>query len=355
MTISNRILGGVGAGAVLLAALSFGAQAQEKQKINVLMANERTTSLYGAFVAQELGIYDDLGIEVNLLSSATTVPYVAFLANGDADLVMLDSAQVYQALNAQQPISVIYEVQQYASEAIIVESNSPIQSLTDLPGKTIGLASDRDQVTAVIALNSVDLSINDVSTVVVGESGPILAASLKNGQVDAFAGSQPDLAAVEANGVTFRNITPAAVSEVPGNSYVIWNDRKEELRDVVTKFLLGWSMGNHAGVIDTKAVAAMAKKNIPEQWENLAVGLKLLDTSVYKTGLVRTRLRGETQPDVWQRIQDPYIKIGEISGPIDPATFLDDSFIEGANAYKTADLKARLAKWKEANADILLP
>src|SRR5690349_19379267 len=74
-------------------------------RINFLSANERTASIYPQQVAQELGFFAAEGLEVNFLSSATTVPYIAFLSNSDADLVMLDSAQVFQAVNAQQPIS----------------------------------------------------------------------------------------------------------------------------------------------------------------------------------------------------------------------------------------------------------
>ena len=42
----------------------------------------------------------------------------------------------------------------------------------------------------------------------------------------------------------------------------------------------------------------------------------------------------------------------EIPGRLDPATFLDDSFIDGASDYETAEVKTAIAKWKEANKDI---
>jgi NitT/TauT family transport system substrate-binding protein len=114
-------------------------------------------------------------------------------------------------------------------------------------------------------------------------------------------------------------------------------------------------MAMHAGVIDTKTMAAICKKNVPEQWENIDLGLALLDFAVYRTNLVRTLKRGELQPDLWERVQAPYIKLGELPGPLDPATFLDDSFIDGASDYETAEVKQGIAKWKEANKDILLP
>ena len=46
-------------------------------------------------------------------------------------------------------------------------ADSPIQGLVDLKGTTIGLASDRDQLTTIIALESVGMDISEVETVVV--------------------------------------------------------------------------------------------------------------------------------------------------------------------------------------------
>src|SRR5690606_29292310 len=143
-----------------------------------------------------------------------------------------------------------------------------------------------------------------------------------------------------------RNITPPSASENPGNSFVILNSRKEELREPLTKFLRAYSKGNNAGLLGYKTVASIARKYRPDQFENLAAGYKLLDTAVYETTLVRTRMRGEPQPDVWENIQPPYIKLGELKEYIDPATFLDDSFIEGANDYKTSEVKEALAEWR---------
>ena len=331
------------------------ASSQALDTINFLSANERTTSIYPQQVAQELGFFEAEGLEVNFLASATTIPYVAFLSNGDADLVMLDSAQVFQAVNTKQPISVIYEVMQFAPEGIAVKADSPIVGLADLKGKTVGLASDRDQITTIISLETVGLSIDDVTTVVVGDQGPILARSMIGGQIDAFAGGSNDLAAIEANDVAIRNITPAAVSQNPGNSIVIWNGRKDELRDSVTRFLRAWSMANMAAVLDIKTVAAIMNKTIPEQWENAPVGMKLMETATYKTNLRRTRDFGEPQSDVWVKVQAPYIKLGEIDGPLDPVDFVDASFIKAANEFTTDQVKAALAKWKQENPDALLP
>ena len=180
-TLSGR-LGRLLACVATLAALSVAAptQAQDKKPINVLLPNENTTTLFPSIVARELGFFEDEGLDVTLLASDTTIPYVAFLMNNQADLVMLDAPQTFQAVKAQQPVAVVFEGMQYAPEVMIVREDSPIQSVADLRGKTIGLASDRDQITAQVALDTAGITIDEVETVVVGDSGPVLARAVRD-------------------------------------------------------------------------------------------------------------------------------------------------------------------------------
>ena len=257
-TLSGR-LGRLLACVAMVAALSVAApmQAQDKKPINVLLPNENTTTLFPSTVARELGFFEDEGLDVTLLASDTTIPYVAFLMNNQADLVMLDAPQTFQAVNAQQPVAVVFEGMQYAPEVMIVREDSPIQSVADLRGKTIGLASDRDQITAQVALDTAGITIDEVQTVVVGDFGPVLARAVRDNTVDVVAAAANDLTVLEANDIPSRDITPPEVSENPANSFVIDKARIEELRPVVTAFLRAWAKGAEAAKIDRDAVAAM--------------------------------------------------------------------------------------------------
>jgi NitT/TauT family transport system substrate-binding protein len=326
----------------MAAALSVPAEAQELKPFTVLLSNENSTTLFPSTVARELGFFEAEGIDLTILASDTTIPYVAFLMNNQADLVMLDAPQTFQAVNAKYDVAVVFEGMQYAPEVLIVREDSPIQSVADLRGKTIGLASDRDQVTAQVALDTVGITIDEVETVVVGDSGPVLARAVRDSQVDVVAAAANDLTVLRANDIPSRDITPPEVSENPANSLVINKARIEELRPVVT------------GKIDRDAVAAMLRKNIPEEWEVEEGGQALLDASM-KMILPQTPKHGQPQPEVWSGIQGPYQKFGVIEGEIDPATFLDTSFYEAANEFDPADVKAALEEWKAANPELMKP
>jgi NitT/TauT family transport system substrate-binding protein len=354
--IQSKRLGRLLACAATVAALSLSApaQAQDKKPIAVLLPNENTTTLYPAPVGKALGFFEDEGLELTLLASDTTIPYVAFLMNNQADLVMLDAPQTFQAVNAKQPVAVVFEGMQYAPEVMIVREDSPIQSVADLKGKTIGLASDRDQITAQVALDTAGITIDEVKTVVVGDSGPVLARAVRDSTVDAVAAAANDLTVLEANDIPSRDITPPEVSENPANSFVINKNRTEELRPTVTAFLRAWAKAAEAAKIDRETTAAILREAVPEEWEVEAGGQALLDASM-KMILPQTPKHGQPQPDVWKGIQGPYIKFGVIEGEIDSATFLDTSFYEAANDFDPAEVKAALDEWKAANPDKMKP
>jgi len=336
---------------------SASAQAQDLPVVDVMSPNGASCSVYPQFTGQVLGTYEAAGVSVNLLNSETTVPYVAFLQNGDADVVTLDSSQVLQAVTANLPIKVVYEAYQFAPEGIVVKADSPIQGLADLKDVTIGMASDRDLITTIIAMDSIGATLedNNITTVVVGDSGPVMASALTNGQIDAFAGGASDRAGIEAAGVEIRNITPAAVSRNPGNSFAVWGPTMEEKRELISGFLKGWAMAQHQGVLDTKLAASTCRTIQPEQFENMEVGMKMMNGAIYQRQLRRTKDYGELQPDVWALIQAPYVKAGEIPAEIDPSVFLDSSFIAAANDWTTDDVKKLMNDWAEANADNLIP
>jgi len=352
MKLTNTTAWRVGAAAIASATISLGSvSAQEMDTLNILVANERSTTFYGMHVALELGYFADENLDINWLSSSTTIPYVAFLSNGQADLVMFDSAQTMQAVDAKQPFSIIYEDMQFAPEAIYVAEESDIQSVADLAGKTIGLVSDRDRIIAQVALESAGLTLDDVSTAVVGEAGPTLANAFRRNTVDAVAGSATDLNGIQSAGVLTRDITPPDVAENPANSFAIWNDRKDELRDPVERFLRAWSKGMEAGRLDLQMTAAIMTDAVPEQWQIPEVGYILLELTANKLHEPRSGVRGAIHPELWEAVQPVLVKVGEISQLYDPATFTDDSFIAASNEYTIEALQADVEAWIASNGD----
>src|SRR5690606_19823889 len=164
-------------------------------------------------------------------------------------------------VNAKQPIVVVYEGMQNAPEVLSVVVDGPIKTLEDLKGKTIGLASDRDQITAQVVLDTAGISIDEVQTVVVGDSGPVVAKAVKDGQIAAYAAGINDTTVLSAFDIKMEDLTPPDVKINPANTFSVWKDRLDELRPDLEKFFRVWAMATAAGKIDRDTVAKMCQKS----------------------------------------------------------------------------------------------
>jgi NitT/TauT family transport system substrate-binding protein len=285
----------------------------------------RSTVFYPLVVGEALGYFADEGVKVNLLPSDTSIPEVAFIQNGQADLSMLDQTETLTAVIAGAKINTVYEVMQNAPEGIAVLADGKFKSMSDLVGTTVGLVSDRDRAFLQAAMSVAGHTIDDVSTVVLGESGPVLAGAITGGDVSAIAGSVFDWAGLQANGIGLDLITPEELLSSPANTFAMNADVIEDKRAAMEGFLRAWSKGMYAA-IDNADMEAMLRAAVPEEWENAAAGKSLLDGVIPMNTSSTPRL-GDLQTDVWTNIQDRLVSSGATTRLVDVGDFLNDTYI----------------------------
>lgn len=332
----------------LLAATALPVAAQDMTTVNMINPLPRSTNFFPLVVGEALGYFAEEGVEVNLLPSDTSIPYVAFVQNGQADLAMLDPVETINAVLAGANINTVYEVMQNAPEAIGVLDSSTYDSVDDLVGTTVGLVSDRDRAFLQAAMNAVGKSIDDVETVVLGESGPTLAAAIRDGQVSAISGAAPDWIALNANGINVRLITPEELLASPANTFAASVDMIEEKRAAMEGFLRAWSKGMYVAKVNPEMVAQALRKGVPAEWENEAAGQLFLDMSIGMNVSTTERL-GDLQTGVWTALQPRLLSSGAIPQEVDVASFLNDTYIAAANDFDRAEVEAEAAAWLEAN------
>jgi ABC-type nitrate/sulfonate/bicarbonate transport system substrate-binding protein len=335
-----------GHGAKVLASL---ASVKVQEDLRILLSNNLTTTRYPAIVGWELGLFEKAGLKIGYLDATTTGDFVDLLLDGAADAVMLDAPQTLQAVSAGRPISAVFESMQSAPDVLSVVSGGPIDSLGDLRGQTIGLASERDLATARLVLETAGVDIGDVRTIVVGDHGPALAKAIGAGQIVAYAASINDVTVLAAFGIEMRDLTPPALKANPANSFCIQASRMNELRPRLEKFFRAWSMAIRAAKLDPDAVAAMCRAAVPAEWQNESAGQALMDAAI-ALNYSLTDAFGALQPEVWDALQHSYRRIGLIDEAVDPAAFLDDSLIAVANDFSDAEIEAALRDWKGGRA-----
>jgi NitT/TauT family transport system substrate-binding protein len=339
---------------LVLAACTFPRPASAQTRLNIIQPVLRSMLVWPIHVGEMLGYFDREGVSLELISTDANIPYTVFLVSGNADLVLIDSAQALHALNAGYDVASIYSVHNPTPQGIFVSEDSPIFSVTDLKDKTVGLGSDRDRLALDVALAREGISGEDVSTVVVGDSGPILTGVFTNRMADAFAGSLTAIIPLAAYGIRLRDIARANSLGAPTNSFLIQRERMEELREPVCGFLRAWSKAIHIGSQDIEIIAAMSRhpEGVPETWENPAFGYQYLH-AVADLEIPRGDTFGKADPNAWQAVLDDMLLVGEIEIRHDVHALLDDSFLSCANDFDRDQVMREAHAWMDdpANAE----
>ena len=310
--------------------------------LNIVLSNNLTTTRYPAIVARELGLFRKAGLKVGYIDSADGADFVDLLLSGTADVVMLDAPQTLQAASKRQPIASVYESMQSAPDVLAVVADGPIGSLADLKGQTIGLASERDLVTAQLVLGTAGVDIQDVCTVIVGDRGSDVALAIEEKRIVAYAASINDTTVLTAFGISLRDLTPPWLKINPANTFTVLNSRVDELRSRLEKFLRVWSMATRSAKLDSEMVSSLCRAAVPREWTNPHAGQALMNAAICLNYPV-TEAFGDLQRDVWARLAQQYRRLGLIDANVDPASFLDRSLIAAANDFTDTEIQAALA------------
>lgn len=334
--------------AATIAASSYAGTVAAQTEVKMINPLPRSTVFYPLVVGEALGYFEEEGVTVKLLPSDTSIPYVAFVQNGQADLAMLDQNETINAVIAGAKINTVYEVMQNAPEGIAVSSESGIKSMSDLVGTTVGLVSDRDRAFLQAALDIAGHSIDDVKTVVLGESGPTLAAAIRDQKVSAISGSVFDWATLQAAGIGLELITPEELLASPANTFAMDAGMIDEKREAMEGFLRAWSKGVHVSTFNVDVVEKMLRDAVPEEWEDEAAGKSLLE-GVVPMNISVTENIGDVQTDVWTNIQPRLVSSGAIEKEIDVSTFLNNTYIKAANDFDRAEVAEEVKAWVDKN------
>ena len=334
--------------ALSLAASSYTCSVYAQTEVKMINPLPRSTVFYPLVVGEALGYFEEEGVTVKLLPSDTSIPYVAFVQNGQADLAMLDQNETINAVIAGANINTVYEVMQNAPEGIAVLAESDVKSMSDLVGTTVGLVSDRDRAFLQAAMDASGHSIDDVKTVVLGESGPTLAAAIRDKKVSAISGSVFDWATLQAAGIGLELITPDELLASPANTFAMDAGKIDEKREAMEGFLRAWSKAIYVSTLNPDAVEIMLRDAVPEEWEDENAGISLLE-GVLPMNISVTENIGDLQTSVWTDIQPRLLASGAIEKEIDVSTFLNNTYIEAANDFDKEEVTAEVKAWAADN------
>ncbi len=308
-----------------------------------------STLFYPTLVADELGFFEEEGVDPKLAPAAEEIAATAFLDNGDADLAFADVDEVILAREKGGEHEVVFSPQHTNTAGIVVPADSDVQDFSDIAGKTVGLESEESTRLLDAMLDSAGISKDDVETAVIGTSGPLIAKTLDDGEVDAYVGNASDFTALGANGVELRNITPDDVGRIDGNPLVVLPDTLQSKRKAIVGFLRAWAKAQYVGQVNRDVVEQIVRDRVPAEWRNEASGEATLDLAIQLMKPDDPERIGDLRPDVWSTGQDVLLRAGILEEKGDVEAALNDELIAEVNDWDRAEVEAAASDYGQGS------
>lgn len=220
--------------------LPSAAQSQTLTRVNVGMQPIVNGPVY---IAIQEKYFEQLGLDVNLVKFTSGPAQFAALAGGQIDLAWGGMGAFLLAKANGQDLNFISIFMDYNPlEALVVPSDSPINSVNDMAGKKVGLVTGSDAHYGMIkALSANGMDENSVN--MLGMAPPQQIAGMQSGDLAAVYLWEPFLTPLYEAGA--RPLLKLSELD-PGPAFLGWAGKHawlEDNADVVEKLLKGWDMG----------------------------------------------------------------------------------------------------------------
>jgi len=207
-------------------------QAQTDKKISVSLIYEAIAATNATlWLAEDARLFEKYGLDAKVVHARGAIPVQA-LVSGSVEFGAFSGSSAIAAVLAGSDLVFVAAKGNFAVMSFWVRRDSPIKTLTDLGGKTIGVtrAGSATHTIARIALKSAGLADRDVKYLHHGGL-PESFASLDQGIVDASLGSPPRPG--------FRELIELSSLRIPFLQGAIEVQRRflQNRRDIVTNLL----------------------------------------------------------------------------------------------------------------------
>jgi NitT/TauT family transport system substrate-binding protein len=261
--IASIVLGLAGAAVALAPASPVLAQT----KLRVGWCSKTVTSAAAPFaIATKMGWFKQEGIEVELVPLA---------GSGDCTKSVV-TREVPFALPSVEPLAIaqkqgvkgkiFYTAYQGNIYGIAVPEGSPVRTIADLKGKTVGVISMGSAGVPVAKALAAAAGLNpdrDLNIVVAGE-GAQTAAMVRQKQVDALSQYDTQYALVENAGVKLRLLDTREIDRYPSNGFLALDDTLKSRRQDAVALGRGYAKGTVFAVANPEAAVRILYEVFPQ-------------------------------------------------------------------------------------------
>jgi len=315
--------------------------------VDVSQANNTSVPIYTKCWEKE-------GVKVDLQLTNASAAMQAML-NGQVEFVNMGPAAAILARGKGAPIKSVYMNIRENYNFPVVEDASPISSIPDFKGKTIGVFSYGSQMVkifkAMLSESGVDPE-KDVTFVETGAGAQAITA-LTSKRVDIWGTWDAQIAAAENNGLKLRRFTaPSAEKLNWGSGYFVRDDYVKSHPEVITKVMRCVAEGTLFAMTNPEATVRIHWQVFPNSKpsglsdeEAMRQALHVLQTRLAFLKLEPGAKWGELPPASAADMVSFMRSTGELKDALDPKDLYTNEFVARVNDF---DAQAVIKAAKDA-------
>ncbi len=327
-----------------LAGLAGPASAAERQAVTIAIGTNvlDTSQANNTSVPIASKCWEKEGLDVTIQPTNSSAATQAVLS-GQAQFVLMGPGRAVIARSQGAPLTAVYMNMRKNFQFPVVQASSPIKSIEDFKGKTMGVVSYGAQLVAIIKGMIAEAGMDPQKDITIVETGvgAQAVAALKSGRVDVWGTWDSQIATAENMGLELRRFTsPYAEKLKFGSSYFVRDDYIKSHPEVITKVLRCVAKGtvmaleNPTGTVKThwKVYPATKPTGVAED-EAFRQGLHVLKVRAEFLELDKGEKWGEFPPQAITDMVEFMKTTGELKGDVNPADLYTNQFIDAVNAF----------------------
>ena len=335
-----------------LVVISHASVTAQVSKLKVGFCARTISSAAAPFaVATKMGWYKDDGVEIDLVALAGSGDCVKATATREIAF-SLPSVEPLAAARAQGvKAKIFYTAYQGNIYGIAVPADSPIQKITDLKGKTVGVISMGSGGVPVAKALIATAGMNpekDITIVVAGE-GAQTAAMLRSKQVDALSQFDTQYAMVENAGVKLRLLDTKDIDDYPSNGFLALEETIKTRQKDAVGLARGYAKGTIFTIANPEAAVRILYEVFPElkpTGKDEATAIRD-DTKVLQARIVNWKLDkagvkrwGESSETNYATYAVFLLKWGVIKEKVDAKDLITNELIDEINKFDAGKIIA---------------
>ncbi len=301
-------------------------------------------------VPKQLGYFKDEGLDVGVQGVSGGGAAVQILENGGAQFGTTVPESVLQVREQGGDPVAIYSLKRTTGSIIIVPEDSPIRTLKDLKGKTIGGMSfgAGGGLAVKEKLGQLGIAPDQYSTVTTG-AGPAAVAALRSKQIDALVLWDAMRGAAENTGMKLRPVELPDQDKIGAMTFATTDRYIKAHPEVVKGMCRAVAKGLHFALANPAAAIKLFWKEFPttkpsgDEATGLRDQMHILNRwfEASEAGLEPGKETGDVRPATWQVTEDTYVKAGVLKGVKPASEGYTTAFTPACNDYDRAAIETQ--------------